>query len=219
MNKIKYIIIFFAMFFCINIVNAFDNTLKIYDYGQILTDKEEIKLKEDIDKYISKNNIDIVVVSVRHYLQNTVDEYMNLFYTKNNFNKDGILIVFDLKNNNNNIAIQVFGRANELYSTKEINKMIVDIKLEKSYYNKINEFIDQSNYYIDKYNTPFKKNVLLQINYPIIIIISFIISSTIIIIMLSKNKIKKVAKNPIQNNMIINKKEEKYITTNTKKER
>ena len=45
MKNIKYLIIAFLLFIGINNVLAFDNTAKVYDYAQLLTEKKEQELK------------------------------------------------------------------------------------------------------------------------------------------------------------------------------
>ena len=62
---------------------VFDTTIKIYDYAQILNDKEEKDLKKSVDKYIKKYNIDMVLVTIKHYNQNTLEEEPMSFPTNN----------------------------------------------------------------------------------------------------------------------------------------
>ena len=66
MKKIKYLIITLLLFFGIKNVNAiqkFDTTIKVYDYAQILTEREEKKLKAEANNYVNKHNMDMVIVT------------------------------------------------------------------------------------------------------------------------------------------------------------
>ena len=123
MKKLKYLIIILLLFIGIRNIYAFDKTEKIYDYAQILTEKEENKLKIGIDKYINKHNLDMVIVTVKHHSHDNLQNYMNEFYVKNDFgiesNIDGIIIVIDLKDKKENIGMKTFGIANSLYNEEK----------------------------------------------------------------------------------------------------
>lgn len=229
MKKLKCLFILIILFIGIKGVNAFDNSLKVYDYAQVLTEKEENNLKTKINKYMNKYNIDMVIVTVKYYTQSTLDEYMNLFYNKNDFgignNKDGIILVLDLKNSYDNIGIQTFGRTVNFYSQNELENISNEINKEKGYYQKLNKFIDGSNEYIDNFDNIYigDHNILASVNWLEIIILSSIIPTIIIIIGLLKSKnVKKECNDNYyikKDSVVINKKSDKFITTNTKKER
>ena len=125
---------------------VFDTTIKIYDYAQILNDKEEKDLKKSVDKYIKKYNIDMVLVTIKHYNQNTLEEYMELFYNTNKFgigdNKDGIMFTIDLKNDD--IGIKTFGITNDLYSENELNKILTKVNKKDNTKDKLSTFIKYS---------------------------------------------------------------------------
>lgn len=228
MKNLKYLILVLFLFIGIKSVNAFDNTIKVYDYAQVLTEKEESKLKKDVDKFIDKYNFDMAIVTVKYYSQETLDEYMNLFYIKNNFgigiNKDGIIAVLDLKNDNNIVGIKTFGNVKNYYSESEIKSIINDIQKEKNNYNKLEIFIDGAFNYVDKFEDNYSDtNILLLLNLFQVLTLSILIPTMIVIIGIFKNKnVRKEesAKYYInENSIVITKRNEKYITTNTKKER
>lgn len=227
-DVMKKMIIIFLLIIGINNVFAFDNTYKIYDYAQVLTEKEEKSIKTKIDKYIEKYNLDMVVVTVKYYNQNTLQEYMDEFYNKNQFgigdNKDGIIIALDLKNNIKNIDIMNYGIGNNLYSEEEKKEILNEVNKEDKYYDKILKFINYSNKYVNKNDDNYTtNNILSHIDWISIIVISFIVPTIVIIIGLLKNKnIKKEDKADyyVKKDVIdIHKKEDKFITTNTKKDR
>lgn len=228
MKNLKYLILVLFLFMCIKSVNAFDNTIKVYDYAQVLTEKEESKLKKDVDKFINKYNFDMAIVTVKYYNQETLNEYMNLFYIKNDFgigtNKDGIMAVLDLKNDNNIIWIETFGNVKDYYSESEIKSIINDVQKEKNNYNKLEIFIDGAFNYVDKFEDNYSDtNILLLLNWFQVLTLSILIPTMIVIIGIFKNK--NVRKEDSaryyinENSVVITKRNEKYITTNTKKER
>ena len=222
MKKIKILFILMLLFIGIKEIKAFDNTIKVYDYAQVLTEKEENKLKKEVNEYINNYNVDMVLVTVKHYNQSSIEEYAKTFYNKNEFKKDGIIIVLDLKNTSTHI--NAFGSLINLYSKNEINNIINQVNGENNYYEKFNKFIKYSNKYLNEfdYNNSYN-NIFSSINWISILIPSLIIPTIVILIIILKNKkIKKVEKQDIFTNditIVINQKEDKFITTNTKKSR
>ena len=51
MKNIKYIVLLFLIFIEINNVKAFDTSIKVYDYAQVLTAEEEKDLKRERNAY------------------------------------------------------------------------------------------------------------------------------------------------------------------------
>lgn len=230
MKKLKYLIIIMMIFLGIKNIyalNNFDNTKKIYDYAQILTDKEESKLKHKVNDYINKYNIDMVVITVKYYDQTTTDEYIKAFYNKNNFGKgsfkDGIIIAIDLKANNT--SIKTFGTASNYYSEIEINNIIKNVDTKENYYKKLETFINYSNQYVkqsdDNYIQSVNNNFLSLVSWYAILIPSLIVPTVVICIGIFKNKTvrKQTTANYYINtdSIIINISEDKFVTTNTKK--
>lgn len=200
----------------------FDTAIKIYDYAQILTEKEEKDLKKSADKYIEKYNIDLVMVTIKHYNQNTLGEYMELFYNTNKFgigdNKSGIMFTIDFKKQD--LGIRTFGIAKDLYSENELNKIINKVEKKDNTKDKLSTFIKYSNKYINEYdNETLDDNIFIEINWIGISIISFILSTLVVFIGLlkSKNKSSNKRNDNCVKSLIITVKEDSFITTNTKK--
>ena len=227
MKQLKKIFLLLLLIIGVGSVKAertFDTTIKIYDYAQILSEKEEKKLKKNAEKYIEKNNIDMVIVAVKHYKQKKLEEYMELFYNKNNFgigqNKSGIMFTIDLKKDN--IGLKTFGLAKDLYSEEEIQKILSKVNKENNYEDKINTVIKYSNKYINEFgNTGFEDNIIFSINWIGIIVISFVLSTIIIFIGLlnSRKKVTKKQFDECIKSLIITTKKDSFITTKTQKRR
>lgn len=224
MRKIKYVIIILMLFIGIKNIKAFtfDNTIKVYDYAQILTEKEEDKLIEKVNEYINKYDIDMVIVTVKYYEKNTLKEYMDLFYNTNEFgngiNKRGIFIVLDLKNND--VGIETYNLDDSLYNDFELKNIKLSVSHENKYYNKLLNFIDLSDKYLNEdYSVKLSINNPV-INYLIIIIISIFIPTLVVMSILFKVNKYKVENTKIsylkENSLLINKREDKFLTTHTK---
>ncbi len=218
MKKFKFIIITIILFIGMKNVYAKDS---IYDYASVLTLEEEKALEEEVDKFTNKYNVDMALILVKYYTPNTIDEYMNEFHEKY-FKEDSmILIVIDFKNNIENISIKTFKDAISLYSDKELNDMIKQINKKDGYYDKLDTFIKYSNEYATE-EDELKSNILLSLNWLLIILVSFIIPSIIVLILfiLHKETLKTNTNSYIKkDSVVITTKIDKYITTNTKKKR
>lgn len=230
MKKLKYLIILLFMFAFIKGVYAFDNTLKVYDYAQILTEKEEKNLKTQIDNYINKHNTDMAIVTVKYYNQNSLEEYMNLFYYQNNFGlgntKDGLIIFIDLKNKEEVIDIKVNGITANLYTEEEINKIKKSTNEEDSYYNKLLSIMKNLDKYISYNNeniTIVENDKKLSLDWFSIIMFSILIPTIVVVIGIFKNRTIKRSDDAnlyiIKESVNITTRDDKFITTNTKKER
>lgn len=200
----------------------FDTTIKVYDYAQVLSEKEEKDLKENVDKYIEKYNIDMVLVTVKHYNQNLLEEYMELFYNTNKFgigdNKSGIMFTMDFKNKD--LGIKTYGLASDLYSEFELEKIIEKANKKDNNKDKLSTFIKYSNKYINEYDSDaFDDEIIISINWIGITIISFILSTLVVFIgiLKSKNKSSNKRSDNCVKTLIITVKEDSFITTHTKK--
>lgn len=224
MKKLRYLVIVILLLVGVKNIYAytFDNTIKVYDYAQILTEKQENKLIENVKKYIDKYNMDMVIVTVKYYTYDNLSDYINEFYNRNNFglgaNKSGIIFALDVKNND--IDIKTFGTAKTLYSEAEIKNIISSLNKKDKYYNKLSNFIKYSNEYINEDNTfIYEDNILKSINWLIIVLPSIFIPTLIVIIILLKIRKGMKGNNEyyyIGNNLIMKKREDKFITTHTK---
>lgn len=226
MKKLKFLLILFSIFIFTDNILAFNTNKKVYDYAQVLTDKQEIKLKRNIDLFIANNNIDLVIVLPKYHDKQSTLKYANDFYNINGFNKDGIICVVDFTFDDVNIEILAFGKAKQLYSNENIKNVLLDLnkKENKGYYKVLDSFIDKTDYFV-KFNFR-KSNSMLSYNFIRnlkLIFISFVLSTLCVLYLFIKNKI--VKKNKIiksylvKDSFVINKKVEKFITTETKNKR
>ena len=124
-------------------IYAFDNSIKLYDYAQVFNNNEEKIIKDNLNNFVSKSNSDIVIVSVKFYQFNNVEEYSDAFYTKNNFKTDGVIFIIDLKSKEK-YFIKGYGSLKENFTPDVVNKIIDEIKKEDNYFDKSISFINNA---------------------------------------------------------------------------
>ena len=222
MKKLKNLLIIFLMIICIDNVFATSPYIKVYDYAQVLTNKEESKLNKSAELYTANYNMDMVIVLVKYHGKENTLEYSEEFYNTKGFgigdNKNGIMCVVDFSNEN--IEISKYGDAKNIYNEEYTKKILESInkKEDKGYYKMLDTFIDKSSDYAKKSSNEnsisYEMVKLLRL-----ILVSFIISIIFILCLLIKRQIKtkKVTlKNYlVKDSFVINKKTENFITTTT----
>lgn len=131
-----------------------DESEKIYDFANLLTEEDEISLYASITSFISKNNMDMVVVTINNNNKSSSMAYADDFYDYNYFGKgntyDGILMLIDM--DNRQVWISTTGQAQLIYDDARIDNMLDYIapKLtSKDYKGAVDKFI----YYSQTYAT------------------------------------------------------------------
>lgn len=132
-----------------------ENTVKVIDDAELLTNEEETKLYKQVQKYIEKYNMDMVIVTINHNNKASSMEYADDFYDYNNYgigdNKSGVLFLIDMQKRK--MWISTTGSAIEIYNDVRIDKILEytykNIKEEK-YYDCCKEFIDKASYFAKK---------------------------------------------------------------------
>lgn len=233
MKKLKYLFLILLMFIGINSVKAFDNTLKVYDYAQVITSEEEQILKESIDKYIETYNMDMVFVTVKYHSKYNTQEYAQDFYDYNNFGigstRDGLIFVIDFTFGYTDIYIATTGEAIRMYDNR-INSMLDSIALKKNYgyFEMAKAFINSSYNYASQGIPSSNKHtgittsgdiVDTSMPWDVIIIVSFIIPTIVLVIFMCKNKMVKKSTNAAyyikDGSVVITSRNDKFITTHT----
>lgn len=129
-----------------------DETEKIYDFANLLSETEEQKLYQEVVKAIDQRNLDMVVVTINENNKRNAEAYADDFYDYNYFGKgstyDGILLLIDM--DNREVYISTTGKAQLIYDDTRINKMldVIQPKLSNTnYYSAVYSFIQDSNRY------------------------------------------------------------------------
>lgn len=224
-----------------NIMNipSIDETLKVYDFADILTSDEENNLYYEATKFISEYNMDLALVTIDDNFE-TAMEYANDFYDYNYFGLgdtyDGLLILIDM--DNREFYISTTGEAILMYNDYRIDGILDNMTpymKSGSYYqafsagittlsdyakNGIPEgnkssYIDSDGNYIYVEQKSFPLSVFL--------IISFIVSTIVLIIFINKNKLVKKAYQASSymndNKKVIKNISDTFLTTHTSRVR
>ena len=235
MKKLRIIFIFILIFIGIKNVYAFDNTLKVYDYAQVITTTEEQNLKLLVDNYINTHNMDMALVTVKYHQKNDTKTYAEDFYDYNDFGigntKNGIIFVIDFTFGYTDIYISTTGEAIRMYDDYRINRMLDNIANKKNdgYFEMFKIFVNDATNYarmgVPSSNTNTIINDYDDIGYKesipwgIIIIISLLIPTITIIILISKNKMIKKSIDATyylqDGSIIINTRNDRFVTTHT----
>lgn len=138
---------------------AVNATEKIYDFAQLLSFKEEQILLEQIQNYIKKTNLDLVIVTTTAVANLNSLEYADRFYKYNDFANNGIIFVVYVGS-----EIEVYmadqgeegGLAFEAYTNSNIqvltNYFTNDIAKKNDYYYAMTNYMKNLNrIYNEKY--------------------------------------------------------------------
>ncbi len=130
-----------------------DASEKIYDFAEIISEEEETELKGKIDSYISKTNMDMVILTTDLELNDyELEDYAADFYDYNDFGINyegysGIILIINMNSFNRFFNVFTFGDA-QLYYDYDRCEIILDyifddIK-EGLYYNGFTKYIEKS---------------------------------------------------------------------------
>ena len=186
MKKILFILILLMNILLITNVNAFDTSQKIYDYADLLIDSEEKMLKEKVDEYIKKYNMDMVLVTVNEHDKTSTQAYADDFYDYNGFgigsSHDGVILVIDNNFEKENIQMETTGKAIKVYTDTKIDSILDDVYTEYDYYELFNLFIKDASKYAERHFPFF-----------IAFAVSALVASIVLGILVAKNKMVKIA--------------------------
>jgi len=226
MKKIKYILILFLMFIGINNISAFDTSLKVYDYAQVLTPSEEANLRSKVNLFIANYNMDMVLVTVKNHNKTSTMNYADDFYDYNGFgigpNYDGVIFVIDLKYGYKDVWMSTTGKAINYFTDARIDSILDAVATQKNngYYKILEAFVAKTDYYA-KLGIPTYSDSTNSTKWNIntILLISAIIPSIIIIIFILKNRMVKASTTAgeylLKDSIVINKRNDRFITTHT----
>ncbi|MDE7292812.1 MAG: TPM domain-containing protein [Oscillospiraceae bacterium] len=124
-------------------VNAYTEK-KVYDYGDLLTDREESRIEEQLRKASENCGHDIIVYTVKSLGGNSVSEYSQRAADGINTDSDGSGILYLVSINDREYDIYAFGEMYErIMSDRELNRLADDLRSylsEGDYYGAFSEF-------------------------------------------------------------------------------
>lgn len=182
-----------------------DNSVKVYDFADLLTDSEEELLYDEVNNYINKNNYDLAIVTISTNNKNNSQDYADDFYDYNSFGisntKDGVLILIDM--DKRYVYISTTGYAIKMYDDKRIDSIIdsgYDYLKNENYYETFSQMISKLDYYYDLDFPKSNSNLIissdgsvsyiLKVPYEFIFVLSLIITLIVSLILYFKSKLK-----------------------------
>lgn len=98
---------------------------KIYDFADLLSDKQEETLYKQINRFIDGTGIDYAVVTIDKNNKDGLREYARDFYSYNDFLDDGILLLID--RDYNGIYMTTVGKAVELFPDSRMEPILKNV--------------------------------------------------------------------------------------------
>ena len=169
--KKKIILILILFLTILTNVKAVDTKIKIYDYNQTITLNQENELRKKVNDFISENNIDMALITIKHYETKTVEEYVKKFYKKNKFgvDEDKSTIIYVLDYTDDPI-LEIFtsGKASDIYNKRVLEEIKESVNFNDSSYKIFDKLIDKSRKYTNNY-TDVSKYIVFNKNQKMII--------------------------------------------------
>lgn len=226
-----------------NVLNTpyVDSSLKIYDYSNVLSNYEIDTIKKQIDDFIKKHKMELIIVTVD--LPYSYDSYNETvaadFYDYNDFGieykyYDGIVLFRNTYSSNPYFDIYTFGNAQLYFDQERYDEVLDGIYNDLHYNNYIEGFTSFINYcdkFIDK-GIPYRysnatigsrNELIVKMPIPTQIVMILIITSVVYVIWLIINlkKCKMVIKATNANDYLIKNsikyslKEDRFINSHT----
>ena len=130
------------------------NVNPVVDDAKLLSQDEAQKLREDIENFREKYNMDAVIVTSKDLEGKSTMDYADDYYDYNGYglgdNKSGILLLIDM--DDRKIWISTSGDAIEYFTDNRIESIINDISKylsDDEYFDACNIFLNNIQYYID----------------------------------------------------------------------
>ena len=183
-------------------VNSLD---KVYDFADLLTDKQELELYNKINDFYKKTNIEIVIVVTNNMNNYGILNYSYNFYDYNDFDEDGIIFTISTVNKEPEIFMGICGdkgdvnaKAINIYTDERVNDTLAYVYQNVSdgkYDVALNDFIKIVDGFYDvdengggNYKVDNKGNLIMNIPWIDILVLS--VALTFIIIFIFINLIK-----------------------------
>ena len=140
-----------------------DNTKKVYDFAELLTDTEEKELVDIVERLISKYDMDIALVTINENPYGVSDYYSRIyaqdFYYYNRFGKnsshDGFIILIDMSNRYVYMATK--GRAMLIYDDDRIDnikEVAYNYLRDGNYFEGYKNMLEEAGEYSEKGTAP-----------------------------------------------------------------
>ena len=125
-----------------------DESVKVYDFANLLSDSQEQILFNSIIRYTNKTGLEAVIVTIEDNPGKTVKDEAADFYDYNYFKKDGVIFLIDMEVRE--YAVVTTGNAQNTYTNTEIDIILDNIypyMAGRNYFSACTTFLNE----IDKY--------------------------------------------------------------------
>lgn len=140
-----------------------DNSIKVYDYAELLTDTEEKDLFNTVNSFINKYDMDIALVTINDNPYGVSDDYSRIYaqdfyyYNRfgNNISLDGFIILIDMSNRYVYMATK--GRAILVFDDKRIDNITekaYNYLRNGDYFNAYKAMLKEAGSYLEKGTAP-----------------------------------------------------------------
>ena len=101
-----------------------DESVKVYDFANLLSDSQEQILFNSIIRYTNKTGLEAVIVTIEDNPGKTVKDEAADFYDYNYFKKDGVIFLIDMEVRE--YAVVTTGNAQNTYTNTEIDYFMTE---------------------------------------------------------------------------------------------
>ncbi len=196
---------------------AVNSDEKIYDFAEVLTDKEEAALYKKVMEFVNETNMDLVIVTIKDNPIDNTKDYAHNFYQYNYFRDDGLLLLIDF--DEGGIYMTTDGLAYQLFPNSRMQPILKNVYnklLKKEFYTACSMFVNSVGGFvgigevtkgedvtIDVDGTVHKDSIVLEA-----LVFALIGTAIGMFILVSMNKMVKMAKSSIEfldnNSVVIN---------------
>ena len=177
----KVITFLFVLFMCITLsvpALADQNTKRLHDNADLLTESEEKSLTDRLDSVSEKYKVDVIIVTVETVGNYTSDMYINKFYDENNYGygsgHDGVLLLVAMKERDYRILSNGLGaQAISPDDIEDIGDDISSYLTDGEYVEAFNTYIDDCEYQINGeingFPFNFVKSILISLGIGLVV--------------------------------------------------
>ena len=116
---------------------------KIYDFADLYTDQDEVKIFQTINQYIEHTGIDVAFVTTNNLNGFSLSDYSYNFYDYNDFKETGVVFVIYVDSVEPHIFMGNAGSASSIYTDERIQQTLAYIYKNigsKNYYQAADDY-------------------------------------------------------------------------------
>ena len=184
---------------------AVSSSEKLYDYADLLTEKQEKEVYSKLIDYTETTGIDAVIITSKDLAGYTSEEAINNFYNYNDFMDDAVIFLIHMADTEPDIYMITNGKGAKFYTKDRIPQILEYVykDIAGGNYNKaVNLYIDfLSGYYnLDgKYKIDKNGNIIQDIPWIEIVILAITLTFVLVMLLIFKFNRKQLFKDSLYN--------------------